>query len=179
MKFSELRRQAVVEFIDIKKLNDKLVDDLGKGIYLSYPDFFYTLIFGEKVNFKNQKHTQFCVASYLMYRFLIEIDDVFDEKIYLIDSLSISKLLEKQNLSQRLLSDLFEFDSEFWNLYQSRQTTFIECLTFELTKIDVLFKQQHYSNPLNITFYRSYYAQKCIFSSLAIDGLYIMNGGFN
>lgn len=174
MDIAESRYQAINQFIKNHNL-EKKCPDIGKGIYLSYPDFFYSAIFKREVDFDNEYLTQFCLASFLMYQFLIELDDVIDEVEGELNSKSLGYILRKQNLSHQLLSGLFEFNSEFWDLYEQRQNYFIDGVFFETKIVDYKYKEDHYKNQLNLEFYRSYYAKKCSFSSLAIDGLYILS----
>jgi hypothetical protein len=49
MKMVDQRYEAVVDFVDKYNFNDR-IQDIGKGIYLSYPDFFNSLITSTNVN---------------------------------------------------------------------------------------------------------------------------------
>lgn len=174
MNIAESRLQAISQFIKDNRLENR-TPEIGKGIYMSYPDFFYKSIFCKEIDFNDERLTQFSLASYLMYQFLIDVDDVFDNSGGVLIAEKLSNEIGKQNLSHHLLAGIFDFDSEFWNLYNQRQSHFIDCHIFEATIIDYKYKHQHYKKKLELEFYRSYYKKKCSFSSLVIDGLYILN----
>jgi hypothetical protein len=106
---------------------------------------------------------------------LLDADDFFDASDQSISTISISKLINNQNLVQHLLAGLFTFDSEFWNLYSNRQESFIDCHIFEGTQVNREYKHNHYLRFFDLAFYRSYFDKKCSFSSSVVDGLYILN----
>jgi hypothetical protein len=173
MKFSALREESVIQFVNLYAL-DYEVGGVGSGIYLSYPDHFYKLLLDRNVDFKDENQTQFSLASFLMFKVLIKTDDIFDEGV-LITSDLLASPISHYNLSIRLLSDLFNLKSEFWNCFNARQKDFIECVSYEKNIINSAYKRQIYFTPIDFAYYKKYYLQKCSFSSLAIDGVYILN----
>lgn len=174
MNLVDLRLRSVKRFIEQKNIQDR-TPEIGKGIYLSYSDYFYSSIFGKEIDFEDEQLTQFCLASFLMYLLLLDADDILDATENSISATSISNLISQQNFAHHLLSGLFDFNSEFWSLYSKRQKAFIECYIFEANQVDMEYKDNHYRNSLDFTFYQSYFGKKCSFSSSVIDGLYILN----
>lgn len=173
MLFSELRKKAVIQLIDLYQLQDE-IKDIGSGIYLSYPDFFSKIIKGKEVDFEDANQTKFCLASFLMFKFLIQSDDLIDNS-QLPDKKRILNAVNSYNLSLRLLTDLFPIQSNFWNNFKKRQEDYTEGLLFEQYTIDSNFKVETYNTPIDTSMYQEYFYKKCAISSLAIDGIYEMN----
>lgn len=173
-EFFELRKEAVMDFVSVNGLSD-LIGELKPGVYLSYPDFFYQTIFQQDLCFSCNELTKFSLASFLMYDFLIQLDDLFDDTMLNVSSEFMSALVGMHNLSQRLLSDLFTFNSEFWTFYLDRQKAFIDVLSYESTMCSENNKFVCYSRDFDIGEYIDYFLKKCSFSRLTIDGLYVLS----
>jgi hypothetical protein len=174
LEFLTRRKMSVMDFVNGSGLSE-FIGDLNPGIYLSYPDFFFKTIFKRDLCFSSEEINKFSLASFLMYDFLIQFDDLIDHSLQSLTSEYLSPLVGMHNLSQRLLSDLFSFHSEFWKIYLDRQKSFIDLAIYESTLCTENFRLAHYSKNFKIEDYHEYFLKKCSFSRLTIDGLYLLN----
>lgn len=173
MQFSESRKESVNQLIVDLNL-EKDIEPVGSGIYLSYPDFFYKLLLNKEVDFKEKNQTTFCLASFVMFKFLIQTDHLIDNQ----NEISVHGLqqpLYSYNLSMRLLNQLFDLNSGFWKNLSVRQEQFLSGVYHEKVEVTDIFKIEHYNSKLDNYYYEDYFKKKCAFSSLALDGIYHLN----
>lgn len=126
---------------------------------------YYPYLYNSSYNYHNDSILKkLSIAGFLYYKSIIYIDDVFDNKEGkdTFNKFTISNICQEEAI--KLLSDLFNIDSNFWKIWNKRK--------FEYFKAYELDKVSH-----NIQSYRDYEIladYKSSFGKIAIDALYIL-----
>lgn len=168
-----------------KKIITKLLDSLKAEVYNSeilnleyiYEQFkknpsiylFYPYLFTQSFDVKDSKELEkLSVAGFLYYLSLLQSDYLIDnkrekdskfikEKIFLIEALTEQSI--------KILSDLFEYHSDFWSFWNKRKKEYHE---------SILEESAGSYDDFDVENYQKIAANKSAFAKVAIDSCYLM-----
>lgn len=173
-----------------KKIIDKLLDSLKMEVYNSevlnleyiYEQFkknpsiylFYPYLFTNSFDLKDSEDLKkLSIAGFLYYLSLLQSDYLIDnkeekesrfikEKIFLIEALTEQSI--------KILSTLFDYNSDFWSLWNKRKKEYHKSILNESAST--------YDN-FETEIYKKIAENKSAFAKVAIDSCYLMSGEIN
>ncbi len=173
-----------------KKITDKLLESLKKEVYNSevlnleyiYEQFkknpsiylFYPYLFKDPFGLKDSRDLEkLSIAGFLYYLSLLQSDYLIDnkeekdgkfikEKIFLIEALI--------GQSIKILSELFDYNSDFWNFWNKRKKEYHE---------SILHESESTYNNFEIDVYKKIAENKSAFAKVAIDSCYLISDKTN
>lgn len=92
--------------------------------YLHYPALFHS-----NAKMEDNELTKLCIAGYLYYSSLMCLDRLYDNNIRVPDNYYIATVLQEESI--KLLVELFETDSEFWEKWDQRKKEYISANQLE------------------------------------------------
>jgi len=141
----------------IKRLLKK---DNSPSFYQKYPKLFHSYY----PDISDKEVIKLSDAGYLYYHSLLGLDSLIDDN----DNSNISNIIQLQEESIKLLTDIYGAESSFWFVWNKRKKEYFEAAQTEknLKKID---------NKVDWSLYETISDNKSAFGKIAIDCLYILS----
>lgn len=147
-------KQIVNSICDLSFIND------NPSYYVYYPYLFSSIF----EFYDDNKLKKLSTAGFLYYKSIIYIDDIFDNKeskdaFY---KFTISNICQEETI--KLLSSLFQIDSDFWKIWNKRKSEYFKA--YHLDKVS--------HNIKNFSDYEKLADYKSSFGKIAIDSLHLL-----
>jgi len=123
---------------------------------------YYPKLFSKVFNIDSKTLDKLCIAGYLFYFSVLQIDRVVDDN----DTSSLALISIAQEEAIKILTDIFGLESEFWTFWNIRRSEYYEAVIMEAglkQKKQVSFDT--YSNLADL---------KSAFGKVAIDALHLL-----
>jgi hypothetical protein len=135
--------------------------------YLNYP-----MLFADIFELENSRELDLlCIAGSLYYRSMISLDQLYDEDIdkssaaFVFTPLVISTCQEE---TIKILSSLFDLDSDFWSLWNQRKKEFLEAMLIERDL-------NENSSFFDLDTYHDLSEKKSALGKIAVDSLFLLS----
>ncbi len=155
--------KSYIEQSDISTFYKKII--LNENLISNNPDFylFYPKLFAPFFNFKDEdKLNKLCIAGYLYYLSIIHTDSLIDDKK--IDFLPLINICQEEAV--KLLTSLFDINSEFWKIWNLRREEYFEAVKLE--------KKLYTKRNVSKKDFELLADYKSAFGKIAIDSIHIL-----
>ena len=127
--------------------------------YKYYPKLFHSYF--HEIN--NNEVDDLSKAGYLYYQSVLFLDDLIDDK----DFSGLPKMMFYQEETIKILSSIYEIESDFWKYWNKRKKEY-----FEAVKIE---KKSQIENSTDFFVYKDLADKKSTFGKVAIDSLFLLS----
>lgn len=147
-----------VNLIKSLKSNDK-----SPSFYQIYPELFHAFF----KNIDKDVVKRLSDASYLYYQSILYVDALIDLK----EINSLPMIITLQEEAIKILTDIFGYESVFWNLLDKRKNELFEAVKLE--------HKMSYHDKQSWEKYKEIADKKASIAKVAIDGMYILSNTQN
>jgi hypothetical protein len=130
------------------------------------------MLFADIFELENSRELDLlCIAGSLYYRSMISLDQLYDEDIdkssaaFVFTPLVISTCQEE---TIKILSSLFDLDSDFWSLWNQRKKEFLEAMLIERDL-------NENSSFFDLDTYHDLSEKKSALGKIAVDSLFLLS----
>lgn len=129
------------------------------AFYKYYPKLFHNYF--HEIN--DKEINDLSNAGYLYYQSVLFLDDLIDDK----DFSGLPKMMFYQEETIKILSSIYEIESDFWKYWNKRKKEY-----FEAVKIE---KKSQIENSTDFFVYKDLADKKSTFGKVAIDSLFLLS----